>query len=139
MKKISLEVGDTITLIDDCYNANPSSMQASLSVLGSQMGGRRIAVLGQMMELGDNAPQMHKDLLNFIIENKVDKVYTVGPLMKYLYDVLPSSLTGKHVDRVEELIDILPSKLMGNDIVLVKGSNSVGLNKLVNKLYDGVI
>ncbi len=139
MKKISLKVGDTITLIDDCYNANPSSMQASLSVLGSQMGGRRIAVLGQMMELGDNAPQMHKDLLNFIIENKVDKVYTVGPLMKYLYDVLPSSLTGKHVDRVEELIDILPSKLMGNDIVLVKGSNSVGLNKLVNKLYDGVI
>ncbi len=139
MKKVSLSIGDSITLIDDCYNANPSSMQASLSVLGAQMGGRRIAVLGQMLELGENAPQMHANLLKYIIENKVDKVYTVGSLMKYLYDVLPSAIKGKHVDSVEELIDILPAKLIGNDVLLVKGSNSVGLSKLVNKLYDGVI
>ena len=139
MKKVQLAIGNRITLIDDCYNANPSSMQASLSVLGAQMGGRRVAVLGQMMELGENAPQMHADLLKFVIENKVDKVYTVGSLMRYLYDVLPSSLKGKHVDTVEELIDVLPARLKGNDVVLVKGSNSVGLSKLVNKLYDGVI
>lgn len=139
MKKVSLPTGEEITLIDDCYNANPSSMQASLNVLGSQMGGRRIAVLGQMMELGDSAAKMHADLLHFILKNKIDKVFTVGCLMKHLYDILPSSIRGKHVETVQELIRVLPSKLIENDIVLVKGSNSVGLNKIVNLFNNSAI
>lgn len=139
MKKITLSTGDEITLIDDCYNANPSSMQASLNVLGAQIGGRRIAILGQMMELGDMGAKMHAELIDFVINNKIDKVFGVGPLMKYLYDILPPAVRGKYVETTQELIDVLPSKLMKNDIVLIKGSNSVGLNQLVKLFNNGAI
>lgn len=135
MQKINFKNG-YITLIDDCYNANPSSMQASLSVLGRQTGGRKIAILGQMLELGENAEQMHKDLLKFVLENQIDRVYTIGTLMKCLNDVLPKELQGGYFDRVDEFVPLIFDQINENDIILVKGSNGVKLNKFVRMLQE---
>ncbi|MBO7243740.1 MAG: UDP-N-acetylmuramoyl-L-alanyl-D-glutamate--2,6-diaminopimelate ligase [Alphaproteobacteria bacterium] len=136
MKKLIFKDHKSITLIDDCYNANPSSMQASLAVLSKQTGGRKVAVLGQMLELGDEAVQMHKDLLKNILENQIDRVYTIGTLMKYLYELLPSSVQGGYFETVEEMMQNIYSEINENDIILVKGSNSVGLNRFVKMLQE---
>ena len=132
MQKMKLKNGVVATIIDDCYNANPSSMIASLNVLGKQQAKRRVAILGQMLELGDQSVQMHKDLYKFILENNVDKVYTIGSLMQYLYELLPVDVKGGHFEKVDDFIKELPSVIAENDVVLVKGSNSVGLRKVVD-------
>ncbi len=134
IKKVKLSKGGFITLIDDCYNANPSSMIASLQVLGSQKKGRRVAVLGQMMELGENAPKMHANLLSSIFENQIEKVFLIGPLMKNLSCILPSEVLGGYFETIRELTNALKMYLTEGDVVLVKGSNSVGLNKVVSEL-----
>ena len=107
-------------------------MTASLAVLGKQTGGRKIAVLGEMLELGQDGPYMHQMLLSDIIENKVDKVFAVGSLMKHLYDVLPIELQSGFYEKIDDLLPHFIENLQDNDIVLVKGSNSVRLNKLVH-------
>ena len=136
MKHLVLKGNKKITLIDDCYNANPSSMKASLSVLSKQTGGRKVAILGQMLELGENGVQLHKDLLKNILENQIDRVYTIGTLMKHLHELLPSHIQGGYFETVEELMRGIYSEINENDIVLVKGSNSVGLNRLVKMLQE---
>ena len=134
MQQLILKDGKKITLIDDCYNANPSSMQASLSVLSKQTGGRKVAVLGQMLELGEQSVQLHRDLLKNILENQIDQVYTIGTLMKYLYELLPIHLQGGYFETVDDFMKGFVSEIKENDIVLVKGSNSVGLSKFVKML-----
>ncbi len=128
--------GKNLTLIDDCYNANPSSMRASLTVLAKQGKGRKVAILGQMLELGENAEKMHKDLLKNILENQIDRVYTIGTLMKCLDIVLPKEIQGGYFETVEDLMKNIEPELKEGDILLVKGSNSVGLNKFVKMLQE---
>lgn len=136
MQQLMLNGHKKITLIDDCYNANPSSMKASLSVLSKQTGGRKVAVLGQMLELGEQSIQLHKDLLKNILENQIDRVYTIGTLMKYLYELLPVHLQGGYFETVDEFMKGIISEIKENDIILVKGSNSVRLNKFVKMLQE---
>ena len=114
------------TLIDESYNANPVSMRATIETLGSRAinsGGRRIAVLTDMLELGIDQETQHADLSDLLQAQKIDKVYCAGPLMKHLWDNLPQSMKGEYADKAETLIEPVRDALQADDIVLVKGSN----------------
>ena len=125
--------GKKITFIDDTYNANPSSMQASLNVLGMAVG-RKVAVLGDMLELGEKSTEMHVALKDQITQNDVNLVFTVGDEMKKLYDALPDSKKGFAAKTVDDVINPLLNSLKDGDTVLVKGSNGMKLSKLLEVL-----
>ncbi|MCB9948935.1 MAG: UDP-N-acetylmuramoylalanyl-D-glutamyl-2,6-diaminopimelate--D-alanyl-D-alanine ligase [Rhodospirillaceae bacterium] len=112
-------------LIDESYNASPTSVTAALAVLGQtapQGQGRRIAVLGDMLELGPEAVDLHRSLATAIRANGVEAVYACGPLMTALMDDLPPALRGAHAPDSAALADIVADAVRPGDVVLVKGS-----------------
>lgn len=131
-KREYINVGDPqnpVTLIDESYNASPVAMEAAFRVMAlidPGRGGRRIAILGDMYELGNNAAQIHRDLALPLQAAGVDLVYTCGPLMKNLYDAMPEKKRGAHRDESPELAQIVPDVLCPGDVVLVKGSRGGG-------------
>lgn len=131
-KREYLNIGDAenpVTLIDESYNASPVAMQAAFKVMAlidPGRGGRRIAILGDMYELGQNSAQMHRDLALPLQAAGVDLVYTCGALMKNLYDALPEQNRGAHRDEAPEMAQIVPDVLVPGDVVLVKGSRGGG-------------
>jgi len=135
-----LDVGERdnpITLIDESYNASPTAMEAAFKVLAlidPGRGGRRIAVLGDMLELGKNSNQMHADLALPLKAANVDLVYTCGKRMKKLYDNLPANQQGAHKDSSQELAQIVPDVLIPGDVVMVKGSLGSKMSLVVEAL-----
>lgn len=131
-KREYINVGDVnnlITLIDESYNASPVAMQAAFKVMAlidPGRGGRRIAVLGDMYELGDKSADMHRDLALPLQAAGIDLVYTCGKLMKNLYDAVPEQNRGAHRDDATEMAQIVPDVLVPGDVVLVKGSRGGG-------------
>ncbi len=125
-------VGKKITLIDDAYNANPASMHAGLEALKFYTG-RKIAVLGDMLELGDDAAKRHLDLLEVLTHN-ADKVFVVGTLMKAVFDLLPDAQKGGWTQTADEMISVLMPYLQAEDVLYIKSSHGTGLYKLVNQL-----
>ena len=126
-----------ITLIDESYNANPTSMAAALTILGlaPRLGrGRRIAVLGDMAELGEEARAMHIGLSAQIDDADIDMVITCGPLMRHLHEALSPGRIGAHADSHADVLEILRTDLQGNDVVMVKGSNASRMNLVSNGL-----
>jgi UDP-N-acetylmuramoyl-tripeptide--D-alanyl-D-alanine ligase len=127
-KQESLDLGDKnnpVTLIDESYNASPTSMRAAFKVLAlidPGRGGRRIAFLGDMLELGNDSPRHHADLALPLKAANVDLVYTCGTSMKNLHDALPANQRGVHKNNSSELAQIVPDVLMPGDVVMVKGS-----------------
>ena len=113
-----------ITIIDDSYNANPTSMIAALRELRKRNAkGRKIAVLGQMNELGIHAQKLHESIAPEI--GDIDILYCVGSLMRNLYEIVEPSKEKYHYEHVStDLLNHLMSTLSKNDVVLVKGSNS---------------
>ena len=132
--------GDLITLhvIDESYNANPGSVKTSLETLvnifSSDQERRRIAVLGDMLELGKSELAEHRKISKFSKLDRIDKLYCVGPRMKELYDVIPQSKKGFWTETSEEMKDVLVKKLKNNDIVMIKGSFSMSMDTIVSKL-----
>lgn len=135
-----LDLGDPqnpVTLIDESYNASPVAMQAAFRVLAlvdPGRGGRRIAVLGDMREMGTMGPQAHADLALPLQAADVQLVYTCGPLMKNLYDALPQDRRGRHGKDSAELAQIVPEVLVPGDVVMVKGSNGSKMGVVVEAL-----
>ncbi len=131
-KREYINVGDPsnpVTLIDESYNASPVAMEAAFKVMAlidPGRGGRRIAILGDMYELGNNAPQIHRDLALPLQAAGVDLVYTCGTLMKNLYDAIPEQNRGAHSEDSPELAQIVPDVLVPGDVVLIKGSRGGG-------------
>lgn len=127
-----LDIGDPenpVTLIDESYNASPIAMKAAFKVLAlvdPGRGGRRIAVLGDMYELGKDAEQAHADLALPLQAADVQLVYTCGTLMKKLYDALPKEHRGAHKEDSVEMAKIVPDVLVPGDVVMVKGSRGGG-------------
>ena len=124
------------TLIDDSFNGNPASMVAALDSLKARpvANGRRIAILGDMLELGDEAPSYHVALAKHL--DGIDGVYCVGPLMRHLYSLLP---VGKGLGWHEDPATLEPQQvaklLRGGDVVVVKGSKKMfWVNKFVPRL-----
>ena len=126
----------SITLIDESYNANPTSMEAAINVLGLKPG-RRIAVLGDMAELGKDEIEMHAALTRPLEEAGVSRVIVTGECMRALKGALPQPMRGAWARDWEFALDALKEEIEDGDVVLVKGSNSVGLGKLVSALKEG--
>jgi UDP-N-acetylmuramoyl-tripeptide--D-alanyl-D-alanine ligase len=125
------------TLIDESYNANPASMRAALALLHqAQVGlrGRRIAVLGDMLELGPDGPTLHADLVTPIREAQVDRVYCAGPLMRNLWQVLPVDIRALHADAARDLEATLLADVQPGDAIMVKGSLGSRTGQLVEAL-----
>ena len=133
-----LEVGHgEATLIDESYNANPASMAAALNVLGAApVGphGRRIAVLGDMLELGPTAPQLHRGLIEAVKANHVDLVYCCGPLMRNLWDALSTGKRGGYAGNSEALESLVSGAIRAGDAIMVKGSLGSRMKTIVNAL-----
>ena len=122
-------------LIDESYNANPASMAATLASLGSEpLGGRRIAVLGPMRELGPDAEAMHVALADPIRAARVERLVLVGEEMRGLAEALHGEIEAVVVDDVEQAARLVQAILGPGDVVLVKASNSVGLAALVDRV-----
>jgi UDP-N-acetylmuramoyl-tripeptide--D-alanyl-D-alanine ligase len=126
-----------VTVIDDSFNGNPASMAAALESLQARhmTGGRRIAVLGDMLELGGDAPAYHKDIARHLAG--IDGIYCVGPLMRNLYELLPAAKgLGWHDDPVTLRPQDVAGLLKAGDVVVVKGSKKMFW---VNKFVPGLV
>jgi len=124
--RVLLKQDKPILLIDDCYNASPSSMHAAfakLAELKAGLGtGRTIAVLGDMLELGVASVELHKELLFVLLQYGVDKIYASGLLMKHLYEILPPSMRGAYAKNATDLAPKIAAALQAQDVILIKGS-----------------
>jgi UDP-N-acetylmuramoyl-tripeptide--D-alanyl-D-alanine ligase len=109
-----------VSLLDESYNANGASMRASLAVLRT-MPGRRVAVLGDMLELGAHGPAEHRSLAT-AVEAAADLLFTCGPLMQMLFDTVPPPLRGAHARDSQSLAPLVAAATGPGDSVLVKGS-----------------
>ncbi len=108
-------------LLDESYNGNGASMRAALDVLRLQTVKRRVAVLGDMLELGEDGPSEHAKLAQAVIAS-ADQVFTCGPLMQTLFDRLPQDLRGAHAADAQELAAVVAASIAEGDAILVKGS-----------------
>ncbi|MGN0920020.1 MAG: UDP-N-acetylmuramoyl-L-alanyl-D-glutamate--2,6-diaminopimelate ligase [Alphaproteobacteria bacterium] len=122
-----------ITLIDDAYNANPGSMKAAIKMLGFYPG-RKIAVLGDMLELGEEGEKNHLDLAPVLAQNGIQAVFACGVLMQKMLKLLPDSVQTKWAKTPEELLTLLKGFIQTGDVVLVKSSHGTGLWRLVEQM-----
>lgn len=130
-RRLRLPVGE-ITLIDESYNASPAALRAALAVLGAQAG-RRLAVLGDMLELGEAGPGEHASLAAEAAAN-ADLVFTAGPLMAELFAAIPAGARGAHAADSGALAPLLVSHLRAGDVVLVKGSLGSRMSLVIDAL-----
>jgi UDP-N-acetylmuramoyl-tripeptide--D-alanyl-D-alanine ligase len=116
--------GGRFTLIDESYNANPISMASAIATLGARKtAGRRIVALTDMLELGPDAARFHAALAEPLEAAGVDLVFAAGPLMKSLFDALPSTRRGAYAETAAELAPQVARAAEPGDLVMVKGSN----------------
>jgi UDP-N-acetylmuramoyl-tripeptide--D-alanyl-D-alanine ligase len=100
-------------------------------------GARRIAVLGDMLELGDEAARLHAALAQPIADAGISLVFTAGPNMRALYDALPKRLRGAHAAGAAEMAEIISRRLRPGDVVTVKGSFGSRMSEVVKRLLAG--
>ncbi len=138
--RISIATPDgTATIIDESYNANPASMRAALKLLGAAKpgpNGRRIAVIGDMLELGADGAAMHAELAADLSANKVDLLFGAGPLARALFDAAPASMRAAWAERSSELAAEVAGALRAGDVAMVKGSNGSRMGPLVAALRE---
>ena len=130
--------GGSYELIDESYNASPAAVRAAIATLAetapSTPCGRRIAVLGDMLELGGDAARWHADLTLDLDAAGIDLVYTAGSLMAHLHGALNPARRGSHAPDAESLSDILSAEIRAGDVVLVKGSLGSRMGPIVRRL-----
>jgi len=131
-------VGDgEALLIDESYNANPTSMAATLDVLGKTKASRRIAVLGAMRELGPASDALHAGLAAPILAAGVDYALLVGSGMEPLAKALEGKVESAHWPDASSAGESLRKLLRPGDAILIKGSNAIGLGRIVASLTGG--
>jgi UDP-N-acetylmuramoyl-tripeptide--D-alanyl-D-alanine ligase len=129
--------GGTFTLLDESYNANPASMRASMALLAQLdvgLRGRRIAVLGDMLELGPTGPDMHAALADVAVANNIDLVFASGPLMRNMWEKLPVERRGSYAPTSAELQPAVVAALQAGDAVMVKGSLGSRMGPIVTAM-----
>lgn len=125
------------TLVDESYNANPASMRAAIATLAETPvgpGGRRIAVLGDMRELGADSAAMHAELAQVLTAQGIDLAFTAGAEMTHLRAALPADRIGGWADSGADLSQTVRAALRPGDVVMVKGSNASGMKAVVDAL-----
>ncbi|MDD3182492.1 MAG: UDP-N-acetylmuramoylalanyl-D-glutamyl-2,6-diaminopimelate--D-alanyl-D-alanine ligase [Alphaproteobacteria bacterium] len=136
-RKLQLKEGGSITLIDETFNASPVATHAAINVLGQikpAPEARRILVLGDMRELGETAAALHAGLAETIFNNRIDLVHCCGPLMAHLHDILPPAMQGKLRTTSSELAPFVADDIHDGDVLLVKGSHSMHMDKIIDAL-----
>ncbi|WP_374384059.1 UDP-N-acetylmuramoylalanyl-D-glutamyl-2,6-diaminopimelate--D-alanyl-D-alanine ligase [Dongia sp.] len=131
--------GGSFTLIDESYNASPAAMRAAFSVMAGlpiEKGGRRIAILGDMRELGREGPALHEGLRDDLVAAGIDVAYLVGPLMGELFALLPEKIRGAHTLDSAAMAAVAPRAIRAGDIVLVKGSLGTRMAPIVEAIRD---
>ncbi|WP_417686196.1 UDP-N-acetylmuramoylalanyl-D-glutamyl-2,6-diaminopimelate--D-alanyl-D-alanine ligase [Roseibium sp.] len=129
--------GGHVNLVDESYNANPASMRAAISVLGEtpvKRPGRRVAVLGDMRELGADADDLHAGLLEPLKQAEIDLVFCAGPHMHCLWELLPKGMRGAYSEDAAGLEELLLSDVRNGDIIMIKGSLGTRMGPLVEAL-----
>ena len=130
-----IKCSDDIIVINDCYNANFDSMKAAVDYLGKVENRRKIAVLGDMLELGEFSEALHKKIGEEVSKNNIDILITVGKLGKLINDTADNSNLKKyHFDNNEEAIKKIKSIMENKDIVLVKASNAMKFIEIVEAI-----
>ena len=135
--RLSLGNGEPALLIDESYNANPASMRAAIALLGqAEIGsrGRRIAVLGDMLELGTAGPDLHRGLVEPIRAHGIDLVFCCGPLMRALWEALPSERRGGYADGAGALEADVIAAVRPGDALMIKGSLGSRMGPIVKAL-----
>lgn len=137
-QEIQLHNGVAVTLIDEAYNANAASIRSSVESLALRTvapGGRRVAVLGDVLELGDHADQVHANFADSVLNADLDEVFLFGQHMRQLYEALRHQVSNvRHWEDLAAMRSELLGLLQQNDVVLLKASGSMGLNELVKEL-----
>ncbi|NOD82790.1 UDP-N-acetylmuramoyl-tripeptide--D-alanyl-D-alanine ligase [Ruegeria sp. HKCCD6119] len=133
-ESLPLPGGGQIELLDDSYNANPTSMEAALDVLAASKGTRRVAFLGDMKELGAQEEAMHAAMADIEAMARVDQVHCIGPLMQAMHRALPEKKRGLWFATSAEMAEHLPALIRDGDTVLAKGSLSMALAAIVDGL-----
>jgi UDP-N-acetylmuramoyl-tripeptide--D-alanyl-D-alanine ligase len=136
--RIALDLpGGEAILIDESYNANPTSMRAALELLGQMPvagQGRRIAVMGDMLELGEQSGPLHRTLASSIRQNAIDLVFCAGPMMEQLWQALPSNRRGGYAPDAAALEAQVIGAIQGGDVMMVKGSAGSRMGPIVKAL-----
>lgn len=136
--EVEMDAG-SLLILDDSYNANPTSMAAALAVLAATpmtTAGRKIAYLGDMGELGPQEAALHAGLADLASVAQIDEIHCIGPLMAHLHRALPAEKRGKHYACAADVVPDLAAQLGCGDIVLAKGSLSAGLAKVVDGIRE---
>ncbi len=128
--------GGEITVLDESYNANPASIRAALDVL-RRMPRRRVAVLGDMLELGETSCELHARLADDLNAAQVAVLYTAGPLMRHLHEAASQQIQRLHVADSKALAAIVPGALEPGDVVLVKGSLGSAMKQVLDAIMAG--
>ncbi|MBB5702664.1 UDP-N-acetylmuramoyl-tripeptide--D-alanyl-D-alanine ligase [Ochrobactrum daejeonense] len=130
----------TFTLIDESYNANPTSMRAALSLLHSTVPegsrGRRIAVLGDMLELGRQSGKLHADLARPVVDAGVNALFIGGPDMSVLKNALPVEIQTEYRQGTDELLPLVVKAVRPGDVIMVKSSKGIGFSRIVKALIS---
>jgi UDP-N-acetylmuramoyl-tripeptide--D-alanyl-D-alanine ligase len=129
--------GGDLLLLDESYNANPTSMAAAFSLLAiaaKGRKGRKIAVLGDMLELGEQTPDLHMGLAKALDEAGINLLYAAGPMMRHLWDAVPALRRGYYAETSAGLVDRLCNELRPGDSVVVKGSLGSKMGPVVEAL-----
>ena len=128
-----------LTLIDESYNANPASMKAAIETLSTAQpgpGGRRIAILGDMRELGQRSADFHRTVAEQILSHNIDLTFACGPDMVAMVERLPAENLGAYADDSDTLAPLVEKAVRGGDVVVVKGSLSTGMKTVVETLLS---
>ncbi|MBT9371032.1 UDP-N-acetylmuramoylalanyl-D-glutamyl-2,6-diaminopimelate--D-alanyl-D-alanine ligase [Rhizobium sp. CSW-27] len=135
-----LEIGGGhLTLIDESYNANPASMRAAIALLAAsqpEASGRRIAVMGDMLEMGEFSAKVHEELAGPLLAAGIEHVWLAGPEMAALRDALPDSVHVEYRPTTAELSDFVVRSVIPGDVLMVKSSLGLGFGKIVSALID---
>jgi UDP-N-acetylmuramoyl-tripeptide--D-alanyl-D-alanine ligase len=132
MRGDRIELPGPVLIIDDCYNANPMSMRAALDDLAASASGRRLAVLGDMLELGADEGRFHAEIGDYAAQRGVDVLVTVGPLASRMGDAFEGELHA--VADAAGAATLARALLRPGDTMLVKGSRGVGLEIVAQRL-----
>lgn len=130
---VQLPTGE-LQLIDESYNASPAAVRAAIETLAGVApgrGGRRIVVLGDMLELGPNSAAIHAALLETLTRSGIDLVFTAGDEMEHLHDVLPPAMRGEHAATAGDLAPLVAAAVRAGDAVSVKGSRGIRTEQVV--------
>ncbi|MEM8617097.1 MAG: cyanophycin synthetase, partial [Pseudomonadota bacterium] len=133
-EQLTLPDGGQVTLIDDAYNANPESMRAALRSLSERQGGRKIVALGEMLEVGATSEAEHAALAEPILAVQPADVFLVGQGMAPLQEALAERTESMFGVKAENVENQLKNTLKDGDLLLLKGSNASGINRLADRL-----